>query len=104
MTSDRHTDRQTYILPLVVLSAALQQKIYFKECRRIEKGPMKGTYNLQVGSIVEITCSSSQFLQTPLFDKYVFTKTFSDMSMDQKFFFVVLCYYFLGCLGLGLWR
>ena len=31
MTSDRHTDiqtdRQTYILPLVVLSAALQQKI-----------------------------------------------------------------------------
>ena len=34
MTSDRHTDiqtdRQTYILPLVVLSAALQQKSTIK--------------------------------------------------------------------------
>ena len=33
MTSDRHTDiqtdRQPYILPLVVLSAALQQKRYY---------------------------------------------------------------------------
>ena len=29
MTSDIQTDRQTYILPLVVLSAALQQKTVY---------------------------------------------------------------------------
>ena len=62
---------------------------------------MKGTYNLQVGSIVEITCSISHFLQTPLFDRYVITKTFSDMSMDQIIFFCNIVLLFSRMFGTG---